>query len=281
MNGKLKQGKWYWNTSERLLYKVEEVVEVDGDDWLAVHLEDGSRRTWNARALAAVSASVVPPWWLHPFTPGIAQEYEARGIEHLYHFTALPNLQGIAAAGGLFSTRIRHLLCLEVPVPGGDPESRDRDWELDNASFVPLSLSRCMPLRHEFKKRNPDHPLVMFCLSRSLAGADGSRITLTNAISSRAQRSFDPIEALPLLNFASFGWEPDQSDAHRSQWRHDVQAEVLIPDHIPLRFVQEIVVESDTDITKVEAAFSTRFPISVANSKQWRQWCPPSAPQPG
>ena len=281
MNGKLKQGKWYWNTSERLLYKVEEVVEVDGDDWLAVHLEDGARRTWNARALAAVSAPASSPWWLQPFTPGIAEELQARGVEHLYHFTALPNLQGIAAAGGLFSTRIRHLLRLEVPVPGGDPESRDRDWALDNASFVHLCLSRCTPLRHEFKKRNPDHPLVMFCLSRSLAGADGSRITLTNAISSRAQRSFDPIEALPHLNFDSFHWEPDQSDAQRSQWKHDVQAEVLIPDHIPLSFIQEIVVESEADVSRVEAVFGKRFPISVANFKQWKQWCPPHPPHSG
>ena len=79
MNGKLKQGKWYWNTSERLLYKVEEVVEVDGDDWLAVHLEDGSRRTWNARALAAVSSLTDPPWWRRPLTPLIADELRSRG----------------------------------------------------------------------------------------------------------------------------------------------------------------------------------------------------------
>ncbi len=261
MNGKLKQGKWYWNTSERLLYKVEEVVEVDGDDWLAVHLEDGSRRTWNARALAAVSSLTDPPWWRRPLTPLIADELRSRGVEYLYHFTALTNLQNIRDDGAICSKASLESMGRSLgDVPGGNRVSRSIDRELGNWHFVSLSFSRYTP---QFFVKRDQRPLVLFCLSPEIAGASGAIITDTNATSSDHGRFGDFGEARPHLNFDSFTRSVEWSDPGYIGWKRSVQAEVLVPDRVPLCFVSGIIVEWEPRRRDVTAVFGDRFPITV------------------
>ena len=195
MNGKLKQGKWYWNTSERAaLQGGGGAVEVDGDDWLAdvrpsrtvlrTHLERG--------ALAAVSSPASSAaGGYEPLTPRHRRRNSRLAVSSTCTTsTALPNLQGIAAAGKGSSRRGSGIGCcvLKCRYPGA---TRNPGIVIGR-SITPVSAICVCLVAHRCgmssRSACPDHPLVMFCLSRSLAGADGSRITLTNAISSRVHR---------------------------------------------------------------------------------------------
>ena len=278
MSGKLKKGKWYWNTSERLLYKVEEVVEVDGDDWLAVCLDDGSTDTWNARALAAVSAPASPPWWERPFTPGIAERLCASGVDHLYHFTSLYNLKRIREVGAICSKRTLGLLeRWPVPVPGGDGDSHRRDRELGDWGRVALSFARHMPL---YRKRRMKYPLAVFCLSPEIAGADGVVITDTNTASSDHQRFCGLDKALPHLDFRSFRPSPRSDTQRREARKRAVQAEILVPERVPLRFNEKIIVETREHAHFVDEVFGPISEVETVNDPPSPQlfWDPDEPP---
>ena len=174
-----------------------------------------------------------------------AKKLHERGVEYLYHFTAEQNLQGIQDAKAICSKETLKRMGQSLDeVPGGNRLSRNLDEVWNNGGFVSLSFSRYTP---QFYKKREQRPLVIFCISPRVAGAEGACFTNTNA-TSKDQKRVGLDQALSRLNFWS-----------------DPQSEVLVPDHIPLRgFVEEIVVESEAQRARVVTVFSRRFRIAVA-----------------
>ncbi len=256
-------GAWYRN--DRCRYQV---LEID-DDVLLVRLDDGSECLLDAREQAAVSRFAAHPWWYGRPGPRqrAAEELRDRGIQHLYHFTALENLRGIRDVGAICSkATLERLDRWPVPVPGGDDDSQSLDKQNGNWPFASLSIAWYTP---QFFKRLSERPLVSFCISPEVAGAGGARIYDTNANSDARNllRHFD--EALDRLDLDLFTQRRHMPAQDSREWR-GIQAEVLIDDRVPLDFVERIVVDRRIPLPDVERVFGERFPIAVVNFKQWR-----------
>lgn len=255
------EGEWYRNTHGRY-----QVVEVD-DDVMHVRLDDGRECLLDAQKQAVVSRAAVPPWWDDP--PGrrqrAADDLRARGVQHVYHFTAQENLQGIRDVGAICSkTTLDTMGRWPVRQPGGDADSQSLDKRNGNWPYVSLSFAWHTP---QFFNRLSDRPLVSFCISPEVVGARGSKIYDTNA-NGGDRKCLRRAEALSSLAFGSFRQRPRHLPKHSPAWRN-IQAEVLILDRVPLCFVERIVVDWRIPRAAVEAVFGDRFPSAVVNFKQW------------
>lgn len=256
-------GGWYQN--QRCRYQV---VEID-NDVLLVRLDHGSECLLDAREQATASRYAVHPWWYgHPGPrERVGKELRERGVQHLYHFTALDNLRGIRDVGAICSkSTLERLDRWPVPVPGGDDDSQSLDKQNGNWPFTSLSIAWHTP---QFFKRLAQRSLVSFCISPEVAGAGGARIYDTNANSDARNllREFD--EVLDRLDFDLFTQRRHMPAQNSQEWR-DIQAEVLIRDRVPLCFVERIVVDWRIPRSDVERVFGDRFPIASVDFKQWR-----------
>jgi hypothetical protein len=256
-------GGWYRN--QRCRYRV---VEID-DDVLLVRLDDGSECSLDAREQAKVSRHTEPPWWLCASDSRryAATELRKRGVQHVHHFSAMENLPGIRDVDAICSKMTLVRMNRRPMVPGGNEYSQQRDWENDNAAFVSLSFAWHTP---QFFVRLRDRPLVAFCVSPEVVGAEGAVIYDTNANASAAESFFNLSDALPHLNFQLFARPSPGPPAADSSEKHDLQAEVLIPDRVPLEFVERIVVDQRLRHADVERVFGDRIPIAVVNFKEWQ-----------
>lgn len=184
------------------------------------------------------------------------------GVDHIYHFTSLYNLKGIREVGAICSKRTLGLMGRwPVPVPGGDELSHRLDRQCGNWGLVHLSFARYTPQYYD-RRRCQEFPLALFCLSPEIAGAAGVVITDTNATSSDHERFRELVEAIPHLDFDSFRpsrrpWTMDPKQ--RERWKRAVQAEVLVPKRVPLRFNEKIIVETREHAHFVDEVFG---PIS-------------------
>ena len=253
-------GAWYRNDHD--LYEVREVVEIDGAVKILVRLEDCSEEVLDARDEARVSCPAAPPWWRR--SPALrrraARVLGERGAKHLYHFTALENLRDVQEVGAICSKEtLERLGRWPVKVPGGDDLSRDLDEVRDNWRFASLSFA---PYTPQYFRKRTRHPLALFCLSLDVAGAGGAIITDTNATANDRRRCGDVVEALPHLDFDSFSrrLHPSDQDTERwAKWKRAVQAEVLVPNRVPLCFNEKIIVETREHAHFVDEVFG---PIS-------------------
>ena len=256
-------GVWYRNKRYRY-----QVAKID-DDVLLVNLDDGSECLLDAREQAEVSRHAEPPWWLcAPDSRSRADtELRKQGLPYVHHSTALENLAGIRDVDAICSKKSLVLMSRWPRVLGGNDFSQQRDWENDNAAFVSLSFAWHTP---QFFVRLRDRPLVVFCVSREVVGAEGAVIYDTNANASAAQPFFNLSDALPHLNFQLFAQPCSVPPADGSPEKRDLQAEVLIPDRVPLGFVERIVVDRRLRRADVERVFGDRFPITAVDFKQWQ-----------
>ena len=264
-------GGWYRN--QRCRYQV---VEID-DDVLLVRLDDGSECLLDAPEQAEVSWCVPPPWWADPSDSRrhAAAVLPTRGVTHLYHFTAPENLEGIRDLDAICSKDTLQRLDRWYTIPGGDETSQCRDAARGHWEYVSLSFAWHTP---QFFTRLSAHPRVTFCISPEVAGAEDAIIYGTNANSSDTEPFRDLSEALDYMNFERFKRRFPKPVKDSKEW-HDIQAEVLIAERVPLDFVERIVVPPQAK-GRVAALFGDRFPIAVVNFRQWRYGDPPQPNDP-
>lgn len=255
-------GHWYRN--ERCRYQV---IEID-DDVLHVRLDDDSECLLDAGEQAGASRYAAHPWWHGRPGPRqrAAKELRERGVQHLYHFTALENLQGIRDVGAICSKEtLERMDRWPVEVPGGDDDSQSLDKRHGNWPYVSLSLAWCTP---QFFNRLDQRPLVSFCVSPEVAGAGGAKIYDRNANSDTRELFRDFDEALDRLNLDLFTQRRHAPAQDSQEWR-EIQAEALIHDRVPLGFVERIVADWRIPRADVERVFGARFPIAMVNFRKW------------
>ena len=162
-------------------------------------------------------------------------------IDFLYHFTCIENLPGISRHGALCSKAILES-CGEWPVsnPGGNSWSHDQDRRNDNWDKIALSF---IPQTQMFYNRKSEKHFCFFVISLEVAGWTDVLFTDTNSASVNHNRATG-LEGLNLIDFEMVR-APYLPTQH---WGIYHQAEVLIPQRIPMEFVSKIVFISEASM---------------------------------
>jgi hypothetical protein len=154
----------------------------------------------------------------------------------VYHFTDVKNLPGIRQHGILSKLQLeRHLL--NVPMPGGDIESRNSDKALGNYDSVSISLTPNHPMAHSCREDGRQTDQVYIPIDPDVLRGPGVVLCLGMANSPLTQRL--PLEeGLVHINFEVIYTRHGQPF---SEIRHIVENfrkyEVLIPKSIDTRYL--------------------------------------------
>jgi hypothetical protein len=161
------------------------------------------------------------------------------GFENLYHFTSVENLPNISKRRGLYSKQLLESSG-EWPCsnPGGNDLSHSLDRRNNNWNKVALNLTPHTPM--VYHKKNEIH-ICFFVVSIEAAAWEGVVFTNTNAAKAGHQRG----EGLSGLKLINFGMVRSSITPENEEWVRLVQAEVLVPDSIPLTFVSKVAFISE------------------------------------
>jgi len=173
---------------------------------------------------------------------------DKHGIQKLYHFTAIDNLAVIAECGGLWSKeKLERAGLFDKIITGGNDLSISLDRSLGNWDKISLHFCPRTPMAYRiqqnFWNRDPQTAhICYFIINSSIALWDGVIFTDTNATRTiDGQKRGQGLEGMKLIDFDTIKshlykkWvEPKQ------RWHRNVQAECLVPNEIPLKYVQSI-----------------------------------------
>ena len=170
---------------------------------------------------------------LHPDAHAILTRLQQERITALYHFTNVENLPSICQIGALYSKQIlEEQGLLSTLVTGGNPLSHSLDRRQSNWDKVSLNFTPHTPMA--YNKKRGQH-LCFFLIKPEVTAWLDVVFTDTNATKNDHKRG----QGLMGLNNVQF------STVHAipfsvNDWHRFVQAEVLIPNSIPLTYVTEI-----------------------------------------
>jgi hypothetical protein len=170
---------------------------------------------------------------LHPDAQAILTHLKQERITALYHFTNVENLPNTCQLGALCSKRILEKRgLLSTLVTGGNPLSHSLDRYQSNWDKVAVSFTPYTPMA--YNRKRAQH-LCFFLINPEVAAWSNVVFTDSNATRNDQKRGqgliglnnvqFNAIHAIPFSV---------------SDWHRFVQAEILIPDSIPLAYVTEI-----------------------------------------
>ena len=175
----------------------------------------------------------------------ILRKLDREGIQSLYHWTSINNLPGIAQRQAICSKQtLENSELWPLPEPGGNRLSHDLDQREGNWDKVSLNFTPYTPLAYHRKKQ---YHLCFFVIKVEVAIWQGVLFTDTNAASYAHQRG-NGLDGLNLVNFDAIRANPRPGD--REGWHRPVQAEVLVPDKIPLEDVEKIVFVSEASLAE-------------------------------
>jgi hypothetical protein len=124
---------------------------------------------------------------------------------------------------------------------GGNQQSHDLDKLHDNWDKLALNFTPHTPMA--YWKKQEKH-LCFFGIDVHAAALYGVLFTNTNATSTtRQHKRLEGMRGLDLVNFNAIRAIPRPGDTEG--WKRPVQAEVLIPDRLPLTYVKEIFFVSE------------------------------------
>jgi hypothetical protein len=134
------------------------------------------------------------------------------------------------------------------PMPGGDALSHSLDRYNENWDKLSLTFTPNTPMAY-WKKRQLH--LCFFVMKPSVATLRGVIFTDTNATTTtRPQQRGEGYAGLGVVNFAAIRSTPRPWD--QDGWKSPVQAEILIPDCLPMEFVTEIAFVSNASRAEAE-----------------------------
>lgn len=162
---------------------------------------------------------------------------EQHRITKLFHFTDRENLESIIRNGGLYSWADCEQKGINIPKPGGSMGSRDLDKRDNLQDYVRVSFVKEHPMMYvamnEGRITNP----VLLEIDPEVIYWTGSQYADRNATKNGAQVG-SSIDDFARLHFDSlkapkhFDLDPDEQKFF--------QAEVLVKNHIPLRYIKNI-----------------------------------------
>jgi hypothetical protein len=183
-------------------------------------------------------------------------------IRCLYHWTYLVNFPVIRQVGALCSKQtLQDLGLWPPPKPGGEGVSWDQDRRHDNWDKFGLNFTPHTPMAHNRKVRG-EH-LCFFIVKTEVATWEGVWFTDTNAASNDHIQKVG-LPGLDLVDFSAIQADPRIGDVYG--WKRPVQAEVLVPDRIPLNYVERVVFMSEASLAEGERQWgsSEHPPFEVA-----------------
>jgi ssDNA thymidine ADP-ribosyltransferase, DarT len=178
----------------------------------------------------------------------ILERLQRERIAALYHFTSIDNLPSIRDTDRLCS---KGVLCDLGQWPCADPGGNEVSHALDqqNGNWDKLSLTYTPRTPMAYHKKLQKH--LCFCvIDVGAATLPDVVFTDTNATSTIFPHKRDTgIKGLELVNFQAARVRPQPWD---KDWIRAVQAEILIPEALPLAYVREIVFVSEASLQEAE-----------------------------
>lgn len=165
----------------------------------------------------------------------ILQYLRMKGITRFYHFTDKENLYQIRKLGGLYSWEYCENNDINIPNPGGDPDSRRYDRRHGLQDYVRLSFCDDHPMA--WRKHNEGSSLVLLYVDIEVAAFKETLFTDRNAASSSFSCGGE-IEDLQRVNIAATQRNYVSRDEGEIFFQH--QAECMIKTFIPLRYITNI-----------------------------------------
>ncbi|WP_126146999.1 DarT ssDNA thymidine ADP-ribosyltransferase family protein [Synechococcus elongatus] len=165
----------------------------------------------------------------------LEQLIQTNKITTLYHFTDQENLDSIRRRGGLYSWEYCENNQILIPRPGGNTLSRDLDRRRSLENYVRLSFAKHTPMfyiaRRDGRLKNPRileiDPEVIFWEETlfSDGNATANRALVGGSLSDFRNIRFDILS---------------QSEWTSEQEKYYWQAEVLVKEYIPIKFIRNL-----------------------------------------
>ena len=214
--------------------------------------------------------------------PQMEKMLDKHGIQELYHFTAVDNLQLIAKCGGLWSKeRLEEAVLLDTIMTGGNELSLDLDRDHGNWDKVHLYFCPNTPMAYRVQQ-NPegrDSQSAHICyltIDHRVSLWNGVFFTDTNATKIRDGHQRDQgLAGLKLVHLPTIRAHLDGIQVPKQQWHRNVQAECLVPGAIPLEHVKAISFISEASLKEGERIWGrTAHPPFVVNRKLFHRGFP-------
>ncbi len=171
-----------------------------------------------------------------PEAAHILKSLRQKGIQALYHFTSVENFPTLREAGAICSKQTLERLHLwPPPKPGGNQLSWELDRYNDNWDKVSLSFTPYTPMAY---LKKPEHHLCFLIIDPVVASWEGVWFTDSNGTKTGDQKRGQGMQGLNLVNFDAIRGRPKPWD--KDGWVRPVQAEVLVPDCVPLGQVTQV-----------------------------------------
>jgi len=189
---------------------------------------------------------------LHYQAAQIKRTLEENGIKILYHFTPISNLKCIAQYECLLSKeKLENKGIFADIETGGNELSLQLDRELGNWSKVHVYFCPHTPMA--YGEQGGKH-IVYVLINPEVAIWENVLFTDTNATRKQdGHRREQGVEGIKLVDFKTIrGTLGDGPKPWDRTWHRNVQAEILVPDEIPLDYIESIAFISKASLEEGE-----------------------------
>lgn len=164
----------------------------------------------------------------------IAQYARDHGVEYIYHFTAIENLNSIVEKGGLFSRKYLEENEIEIPFAGGNSLSHSLDSKLFLDNYVHLSFCERHPMGWCVKQRNESEKIIVLKISINILDKPGILFCNMNATKNLQCKIIDQgLNGIRSVNFDAVNMKYVSHDMNEYDFH---QAEIMIPRCVELEY---------------------------------------------
>ncbi|SHF22183.1 protein of unknown function [Thermoanaerobacter uzonensis DSM 18761] len=199
-----------------------------------------------------------------PARDQILKILKENNINSLWHFTSIINLTLIKKFNGLRSKLfLEKQGCLNDVRCGGNKISHDLDKVLGNWDKISLGFTPHTPIAFQ-KKKEIGH-LVFIEVDPEVAAFEGVYFTDSNA--TRLRNGHTREEGVRGLTSVKFNIINSTPEPWNEEWKKYVQAEVLVPNHIPIEYFKKIHFISEASLKLGQYLWSGNSNIFCINSE--------------
>ena len=188
--------------------------------------------------IAERMTSMLPATLRKPDWKIIKKVLKDNDIQCFYHFTSVSNIPSIIANGGLYAWKYCDEQGPTIIFPGGTEYSRNLDKRNGLENHVHLSFCKNHPMAYKLAQRTGEE-LVLLEIDTEVAYLQDTLFSNINAASYPENGLlFGPnLEDLERVNFQAVHFEKPRRG---NFFFKEHQAEVLVPLHIPLKYILNI-----------------------------------------
>lgn len=157
---------------------------------------------------------------------------ESEEIKQLYHFTDRGNLPSIRVNGGLYSWSYCENNDIQIARPGGNQVSRNLDRESGLENYVRLIFVKRPPMYYVAKRDGRIQNPVILEVSTEVILWESTLFSDGNATADRARIGGRPRD-LSRIRFDILRQSNWTNESEKHYW----QAEVMVKNHVPLRYI--------------------------------------------